>query len=75
MLLESFHLSDRESQVLILFADGFTYGQIGRRMGISARTVDTYLRRIRAKTGAVSGAELVRLGLRLSPRDGGAGSG
>jgi DNA-binding CsgD family transcriptional regulator len=58
-------LSRREKEVLIHFSDGLTYVQIGRRMGISRSTVDTYLRRIRVKTGATIGAELIRLGMRL----------
>ena len=58
-------LSRREQEVLIHFSDGLTYVQIGRRMGISRSTVDTYLRRIRVKTGTTIGAELIRLGMRL----------
>ena len=58
-------LSPREQQVLLHFSDGLTYVQISRRLGISSSTVDTYLRRIRAKTGAELGADLVRLGMAL----------
>jgi DNA-binding CsgD family transcriptional regulator len=61
----SHHLSTREREVLIHFARGLTYRQIARRMGIATNTVDTYLRRIRLKSGAASGAELVRLGMSL----------
>jgi DNA-binding CsgD family transcriptional regulator len=34
-------------------------------MGIATNTVDTYLRRIRLKSGAGSAAELIRLGMSL----------
>jgi DNA-binding CsgD family transcriptional regulator len=61
----SHYLSTREREVLIHFARGLTYRQIARRMGIATNTVDTYLRRIRLKSGAASGAELVRLGMSL----------
>lgn len=60
-------LSAREKEVVVHLSRGLTYSQIGRRLGITARTVDTYLRRVRAKTGATTGADLVRLGLRLQP--------
>jgi DNA-binding CsgD family transcriptional regulator len=64
-VLDHVHLSLREEEVLAHLAQGLTYSQIGRRMGITASTVDTYLRRIRAKTGTHSGAELIRLWLRV----------
>src|SRR5215211_2678672 len=60
-------LSAREKEVVVHLSRGLTYVQIGRRLGITAWTVDTYLRRVRAKTGAATGADLVRLGLRLQP--------
>jgi DNA-binding CsgD family transcriptional regulator len=63
-------LSDRERQVLAHYAQGFTYFQIGRRLGITRHTVDTYVRRVRAKTGVTTGAGLVRLGLGLTGRTG-----
>ncbi|WP_322748468.1 MULTISPECIES: helix-turn-helix transcriptional regulator [unclassified Frankia] len=65
MTEELARLSPRERDVLAHFARGFTYSQIGRRLGIADSTVDTYIRRVRAKTGVVNSAELVRLGLKL----------
>jgi DNA-binding CsgD family transcriptional regulator len=62
-------LSPREREVLIHFAHGLTYRQIARRMGIATNTVDTYLRRIRVKSGAGNSAELVRLAISLEPPD------
>ncbi|MFI9275779.1 helix-turn-helix transcriptional regulator [Kitasatospora sp. NPDC052896] len=58
-------LSDRERQVLGLLAEGYTYQSIARRMQISPHTVDTYLRRIRGKTGVRSRAHLLRLAIAL----------
>ncbi|MFY1586544.1 response regulator transcription factor [Micromonospora sp. WMMD734] len=63
-------LSPREKEVLVHFSDGLTYVQIGRRMSISTRTVDTYLRRIREKTGIKIGADLVRLGMAVGKAHG-----
>jgi DNA-binding CsgD family transcriptional regulator len=62
-------LSPREREVLFHFAHGLTYRQIARQMGIAINTVDTYLRRIRDKSGAANSAELVRLAISLERRD------
>lgn len=56
-------LSERESQVLAQIARGLTHGQIATRLGISAHTVDTYVKRIRAKLGVGNKAELTRVAL------------
>lgn len=56
-------LSDREVQVLNQVAHGYTHGQIATRLGISAHTVDTYVKRIRAKLGVGNKAELTRVAL------------
>ena len=58
-------LSDRERQVLGLLAEGHTYQSIAQRMQISPHTVDTYLRRIRAKTGVRNRAHLLHLAIAL----------
>ncbi|MFJ4653258.1 LuxR C-terminal-related transcriptional regulator [Nocardia sp. NPDC088792] len=56
-------LSARESQVLRQIAHGLTHAQIAVRLGISPHTVDTYVRRIRAKLGVGNKAELTRAAL------------
>ena len=61
-------LSPREREVLDLVSSGCTYRQVARRMGITRHTVDTYLRRVRAKTGTATIAELTRLAVRLESR-------
>jgi DNA-binding NarL/FixJ family response regulator len=58
-----FRLSEREEQVLRQIAQGLTHGQIATRLGISPHTVDTYVKRIRAKVGAGNKAELTRAAL------------
>jgi DNA-binding NarL/FixJ family response regulator len=57
------HLSEREEQVLSQISRGLTHGQIATRLGISPHTVDTYVKRIRAKLGAGNKAELTRAAL------------
>jgi DNA-binding NarL/FixJ family response regulator len=57
------HLSEREKQVLRQIARGLTHGQIATRLGISPHTVDTYVKRIRAKLGVGNKAELTRAAL------------
>jgi DNA-binding NarL/FixJ family response regulator len=53
-------LSERETQVLRYIASGFTHGQAASRLGISPHTVDTYVKRIRAKLSVGNKAELTR---------------
>jgi DNA-binding CsgD family transcriptional regulator len=59
------NLSLRELQVLRHIAAGLTYRGTARRLGISVHTVDNYIRRIRAKNGVHTQAELIRLALQL----------
>jgi DNA-binding NarL/FixJ family response regulator len=54
------NLSGREEQVLQYIACGYTHGQVARRLGISPHTVDTYVKRIRAKLDVGNKAELTR---------------
>jgi DNA-binding NarL/FixJ family response regulator len=58
-----FRLSGREVQVLLQISRGLTHGQIATRLGISPHTVDTYVKRIRAKLGVGNKAELTRVAL------------
>ena len=57
------NLSEREEQVLRQISHGLTHGQIATRLRISPHTVDTYVKRIRAKLGVGNKAELTRLAL------------
>ncbi|MEV8517860.1 LuxR C-terminal-related transcriptional regulator [Dactylosporangium sp. NPDC051484] len=53
-------LSEREEQVLHQVASGLTHGQIASRLGITRHTVDTYVKRIRAKLQIGNKAELTQ---------------
>lgn len=56
-------LSGRELQVLRQISRGLTHGQVATRLAISPHTVDTYVKRIRAKLGVGNKAELTRVAL------------
>ena len=58
-------LSDREREVFRLIAEGYGSSQIGERLFISAKTVDTYRRRINDKLGITERADYVRLAVEL----------
>lgn len=56
LLLE---LTPREREIAALLIEGLTSKLIGRRLGISPRTVDVYRARLMRKTGAATTPELV----------------
>lgn len=57
-------LSTREQEVLALTAEGFSSREIGLKLFISPKTVDTYRSRIMEKLGLSHRSELVRFALR-----------
>ena len=57
-------LSTREQEVLALTAEGYSSKEIGGKLFISPKTVDTYRSRIMDKLGLNHRAELVRFALR-----------
>jgi DNA-binding CsgD family transcriptional regulator len=58
-------LSARERDVLRLTAQGYTAPEIGAKLAISGKTVDTYKQRINEKLGLGHRADYVRLAVRL----------
>ncbi len=58
-------LTDREREVLVSTAHGFSAPEIGARLNISAKTVDTYKQRIHEKLGVHHRTDYVRMALRL----------
>lgn len=58
-------LTDRERDVLRLVAQGYSAPEIGERLFISPKTVDTYKQRIHEKMGLSHRADYVQLALRL----------
>lgn len=56
-------LSGRERTVVALTAQGFNGPEIGRQLGITAKTVDTYKQRIEEKLGLTHRTEYVRFAL------------
>ncbi|MBA3357185.1 MAG: response regulator transcription factor [Pyrinomonadaceae bacterium] len=57
-------LSDRETQVLRLVAFGYSNKEIGAKLGISVKTVETYKVRLMGKLNLRSRVEMVRYALR-----------
>jgi len=53
-------LSEREIEVLKLFANGFTYKEIGEKLFISPRTVETHKNNILSKLNLVTLVDLVK---------------
>jgi two-component system response regulator NreC len=58
-------LSSREQEVLALTAEGYSSREIGKKLFISPKTVDTYRARIMDKLGLNHRSELVRFALRV----------
>jgi len=58
-------LSSREREVLALTAEGFSAREIGKKLFISPKTVDTYRSRIMEKLGLSHRSELVRFALKV----------
>jgi two-component system, NarL family, response regulator NreC len=58
-------LTEREREVLVCTAHGYTAPEIGARLNISAKTVDTYKQRIHEKLGLQHRTDYVRMALRL----------
>lgn len=58
-------LSSRQLEALDLIAQGYTHGQVARRMGIAESTVDTHVQRVRDKLRLGNKAELTRVALAL----------
>jgi len=58
-------LTERERDVLRLTAQGYSAPEIGERLAISPKTVDTYKQRIHDKLGFAHRAEYVRFAFKL----------
>ena len=56
-------LSEREREVLTLTAEGYSSAEIGKKLFLSPKTVDTYRARMMQKLGLTHRAELVHLAL------------
>lgn len=64
MINESATITAREKDVLQGFADGLTYKEIGARLEISPRTVETHKNSLLEKFDAKSIVEMVRIAIR-----------
>ena len=62
-LPESFHLTEREQQVLELLAMGLSNIEIGQKLHLSHRTIEKYVSSLLRKTDTNNRSELVRFAL------------
>jgi DNA-binding NarL/FixJ family response regulator len=58
-------LTDREQAVLKMVAEGYTAPEIGGKLFISPKTVDTYKQRVNEKLGLAHRTDYVKLALKL----------
>lgn len=63
-ILKSSKLTDREVSVLKLFAHGLSYKEIGVKLSISPRTVETHKRNILSKLKINTTAEMIKYAYR-----------
>lgn len=63
-------LTQRERDVLRLVAQGFSAPEIGDKLNISPKTVDTYKQRIQEKLGLAHRSDYVQFALKLGILDG-----
>jgi DNA-binding NarL/FixJ family response regulator len=68
--LQGSDLSDRETEVLRLMAQGYSNKEIAAQLNISIKTVETYKARSMEKLGLHSRVEIVRYGLQQGWLDG-----
>lgn len=66
---DQYRLTVREEEALRYIAQGLTHAQAATRMGVQTTTVDTYIKRIRAKLGLGNKAELTRKAIELAQLD------
>jgi two-component system response regulator NreC len=64
-------LSEREREVLSSVASGYTNQQIGDRLGLSVKTVESYRARLMKKLGLKERSDLVRLAIEMGMLPGG----
>ena len=57
-------LSEREREIISLIADGLSYKEIGNKLFISARTVESHKNNIMTKMNFQSLAELIKFAIR-----------
>lgn len=62
--VEGAQLTRRELQVVAMVAEGMSSHEIGTRLGISRRTVETYRANLREKLGLASNADVVRYAIK-----------
>jgi DNA-binding CsgD family transcriptional regulator len=57
------HLTQREVEVLRMVSEGLSSKHIGAELGITPKTVDTYIEHIRMKLGATNRSHMIALAI------------
>lgn len=57
---QSIDFTPRELDCIVLLMQGYTFKMIANKLGISPRTVETYIENIKQKTGCFSKSELIK---------------
>ncbi|MFW5804856.1 MAG: ATP-binding protein, partial [bacterium] len=60
-LLENYHITPREKEIIKLLVEGKTYKTIGKELFISEKTVTNHVQNIYEKTGVNNKAQLIKL--------------
>ena len=63
---EKLELTKREKEILQLISDGLSNKEIGTKLFVSTRTVDTHRYNVMQKLNVKNGAELVRTAFKLN---------
>lgn len=64
VIIQNSNLTEREIEILKLFCDGYTYREIGLKLFISPRTVESHKENILAKLQLNSKAEMIKYATR-----------
>lgn len=57
---EGLYFTEREAQCMYLIIKNYTNEKVAERLGLSARTVEFYIKNMRIKTGCVSKSHLIK---------------
>lgn len=68
-------LSPREKQCAHYLLNGMTAKEIGQQLGLSSRTVESYIVNMKIKLNCANKAELIACALRMQLSDPGVGDG
>jgi DNA-binding CsgD family transcriptional regulator len=60
---KNYYLTKREAECLICLARGYTLKQIGRTLGVSPRTIEDHIERLKGKLRCRSRSDLINIAI------------